>query len=243
MNNDIKLSLPEGLKHIAVIMDGNGRWARQKGKERVFGHRQGAESVKELVKLCSGMGLGALSLFAFSTENWDRPADEVKALMNYFEDFLKKERKTIMDRNIRFIVTGQLHRLPKNVTELAGSLMKDSASNGGMVLNLAVSYGGRQDILEAVKKIAEAVQKGTLPLDKLDENGFSEYLWTKGLPDPDLLIRTSGEMRISNFMIWQMAYTEIYVTETLWPDFGREELEKALESFSKRKRRYGRVGD
>ncbi len=241
--DDAKLSIPDGLRHIAVIMDGNGRWAKQKGKERVFGHRQGAESVKQIVKLCSQMGLEALSLFAFSTENWDRPADEVKALMNYFEDFLKKERKTIIERDIRFLITGQMYRLPEKVRKLSASLMEETSKNKGMVLNLAVSYGGRQDIIDAVKKIVQEAQDGKMTLDDIVPETFSRYLWTKDLPDPDLLIRTSGEMRISNFMIWQMAYTEIYVTETLWPDFDRSELEKALHSFSNRKRRYGRVGD
>ena len=240
---DLKLSLPLGLKHVAVIMDGNGRWASQRGKERVFGHRQGAECVKKIVKACSDMGLGYLSLFAFSTENWDRPKDEVNALMNYFEYFLKNERKNIIERNMRFKITGQFDRLPEKIKKLANALMEDTSQNTGMMLNLAVSYGGRQEILDAVKRIAVDVKKGVLDENNITLDGFGEYLWTKGMPDPDLLIRTSGEMRISNFMIWQMAYTEIYVTQVLWPDFSVSELEKALDSFSKRERRFGKVGD
>jgi len=224
-------------------MDGNGRWAQQRGKDRIFGHRQGAEAVRKIVKNCSDLGLGVLSLFAFSTENWDRPSDEVNALMNYFEDFLKKERKGIFEQNIKFVVTGQIERLPKKVKELAVSLMQDSSSNKGMVLNLAVSYGGRQDILNAVNGILNDIEQGKLSKDELNIDLFSNYLWTKDLPDPDLLIRTSGELRISNFMIWQMAYTEIYVTEMLWPDFDEAELEKAIDAFSNRKRRFGKVGE
>ncbi len=241
--DDVKLSLPQGLKHIAVIMDGNGRWAGQRGKERVFGHRQGAESVKKIVKTCSEMGLGYLSLFAFSTENWSRPKDEVNALMNYFEDFLKKERKNILERNMRFKITGQFDRLPEKIKKLASALMLETDQNTGMMLNLAVSYGGRQEIVDAVKRVAGDVKKGVLDENDITLDSFGEYLWTKGMPDPDLLIRTSGEMRISNFMIWQMAYTEIYVTQLLWPDFDASELEKALDSFSKRERRFGKVGD
>jgi len=239
----LNTTLPSGLKHIAVIMDGNGRWAQQRGKDRIFGHRQGAEAVRKIVKNCSDLGLGVLSLFAFSTENWDRPSDEVNALMNYFEDFLKKERKGIFEQNIKFVVTGQIERLPKKVKELAVSLMQDSSSNKGMVLNLAVSYGGRQDILNAVNGILNDIEQGKLSKDELNIDLFSNYLWTKDLPDPDLLIRTSGELRISNFMIWQMAYTEIYVTEMLWPDFDEAELEKAIDAFSNRKRRFGKVGE
>ncbi len=224
-------------------MDGNGRWARQQGKDRVFGHRQGAESVKKIVENCSKVGLTALSLFAFSTENWDRPKDEVNALMNYFEDFLKKERKNIIEKNIVFKVTGQFERLPEKVKKLANSLMEETKLNKGMMLNLAVSYGGRQEIIEAVKSIALKIKNGELDTKDINVEDFNNYLWTKGMPDPDLLIRTSGEMRISNFMIWQMAYTEIYVTQVLWPDFDAKELEKAFDSFSKRERRFGKVGE
>ena len=240
---ELKLKLPEGLRHVAVIMDGNGRWARQQGKDRVFGHRQGAESVKKIVKNCSEVGLKALSLFAFSTENWDRPKDEVNALMNYFEDFLKKERKNLLEKNIVFKVTGQFDRLPEKVKKLASSLMEETKLNKGMTLNLAVSYGGRQEIIEAVKAIALKIKDGELDTKDINVENFNNYLWTKGMPDPDLLIRTSGEMRISNFMIWQMAYTEIYVTQVLWPDFDAKELEKAFDSFSKRERRFGKVGE
>ena len=235
--------MPEGLKHIAIIMDGNGRWAKKHSKNRIFGHKKGSSAVKTIVEACAKAKLEYLSLFAFSTENWDRPKDEVKHLMTLFKEFLRQQSSSLMKNDIRFIITGEIERLPKDVSKYANELIKKTENNKGLTLNLAVSYGGRQDILQAVKRIAEEVKSGNLKSSDLNIEQFNSYLWTNGLPDPDLLIRTSGEFRLSNFMIWQMAYTEIYITEVLWPEFGKEELALAIEDFATRKRRYGKVMD
>lgn len=235
--------LPQGLRHIAVIMDGNGRWAKKHSRNRIFGHRKGSKAVKELVETCAKAGLEYLSLFAFSTENWDRPADEVKGLMELFDSFLRQQSGSIIKNNIRFKVTGEFERLPNNIQKLANDLIERTANNKGMTLNLAVSYGGRQEILHAVKRIAEDVKNGSLNSSDIDQALFGSYLWTDGMPDPDLLIRTSGESRISNFMIWQTAYTEIYITKVLWPDFDKAEFKKAIDDFAGRKRRFGKVLD
>ncbi|MEI6092620.1 MAG: polyprenyl diphosphate synthase, partial [bacterium] len=181
--------------------------------------------------------------YAFSTENWSRPKKEVNMLMSLFKDFLKKEESTILDNNMRFRLTGQLHRLPEDVQKLVKALTIKSSTNTGMILNLAVSYGGRQEITDAVKTISRQVLDGKLNPDEITEETINKKLWTADLPDPDLLIRTSGEFRISNFMIWQIAYSEIYITDVLWPDFDEKELILALESFSKRKRRFGKVDE
>lgn len=236
-----KINCPEGLKHIAIIMDGNGRWAKQRSKERVFGHRQGSNAVKVTAEACAKMGLEALSLFAFSTENWNRPKDEINTLMSLFKDFLKQEAPSILKNNMRFRITGEIHRLPKDVQQLTREITEKSRANTGMVLNLAVSYGGRLEITEAVKKICAQVADGKITPGDITEDLINKNLWTADLPDPDLLIRTSGEFRVSNFMIWQIAYSEIYITDVLWPDFNTEELAKAVESFAKRKRRFGKV--
>ncbi|MFH1224026.1 MAG: isoprenyl transferase [Pseudomonadota bacterium] len=235
------LKLPEGLRHIAVIMDGNGRWAKQRSKDRVFGHKQGANAVKALAELCAKLKLEVLSLFAFSTENWQRPKREVDTLMKLFAEFLKQQSKNILENNIRFMASGEITRLPDEVQKLIAGLMEKSSRNSGMILNLAVSYGGRQDILQAVKRVNTDIVNKRIEIGDVDVSTFSNYLWTNGLPDPDLLIRTSGEFRMSNFMIWQMAYTEVYITDVLWPDFDKAELAKALEVFAGRKRKFGRV--
>ena len=231
------------LKHIAIIMDGNGRWAKKHSRNRIFGHRQGSKAVKVIVEACAKAGLEYLSLFAFSTENWDRPADEVKSLMELFNSFLRQQSGNIIKNKIKFKITGEFERLPKNIQDLANELIEKTASNKGMTLNLAVSYGGRQEILQAVKRIAEDVRRGSISSSDIDQELFGSYLWTAGMPDPDLLIRTSGEFRISNFMIWQTAYTEIYITKVLWPDFDKDELKKAIDDFAGRKRRFGKVLD
>ena len=233
--------LPKGLNHIAVIMDGNGRWAEQRHRERVYGHKHGSDAVKVLVETCAQSGLSYLSLFAFSTENWDRPEKEVNALMKLFVEFLRQQSSNIIKNNIKFMVTGEFERLPVNVQKLANELIKRTEQNKGMTLNLAVSYGGKQDILQAVKKIASEVKEGKISSQDISLELIDANLWTKGIPEPDLLIRTSGESRLSNFMIWQTAYTEIYITEALWPDFDRQELIKALDDFAGRKRRFGKV--
>jgi undecaprenyl diphosphate synthase len=224
-------------------MDGNGRWAKKHSRNRIFGHRQGSKAVKVIVEACAKAGLEYLSLFAFSTENWDRPADEVKSLMELFNSFLRQQSGNIIKNKIKFKITGEFERLPKNIQDLANELIEKTASNKGMTLNLAVSYGGRQEILQAVKRIAEDVRRGSISSSDIDQELFGSYLWTAGMPDPDLLIRTSGEFRISNFMIWQTAYTEIYITKVLWPDFDKDELKKAIDDFAGRKRRFGKVLD
>jgi undecaprenyl diphosphate synthase len=235
------ISLPDGLRHIAIIMDGNGRWAKGKLKRRIFGHRQGADTVDRIVTACAGIGLQALTLYAFSSENWSRPAAEVNALMSLFKDFMLKQRDKLMENKIVFNVIGELERLPDDVKKMACNLMRETSNNGGMVLSLAVSYGSRQEIVNAVKNICTDVMSSKLDVKQISPELISNYLWTKGLPDPDLLIRTSGEMRISNFLLWQIAYTEIYITDVLWPEFDESELDKALMSYAKRERRYGKV--
>jgi len=235
--------LPEGLKHIAIIMDGNGRWAKKHSKNRIFGHKQGSKAVKVVVEACAKAGLQYLSLFAFSTENWERPKDEVENLMILFKEFLRQQSSNIIKNNIRFVITGEFERLPQDLQKDANELIKKTENNKGLTLNLAVSYGGRQDILQAVKRIAEDVKSNKIDSDNINMEQFNSYLWTKTMPDPDLLIRTSGEFRLSNFMIWQTAYTEIYITQVLWPDFDNVELAKAIDDFANRKRRYGKVMD
>ncbi|MBN1114615.1 MAG: isoprenyl transferase [Oligoflexia bacterium] len=233
--------LPEGLRHIAVIMDGNGRWAGKKLKSRIFGHNKGSETVSTITRYCAGTGLEVLSLFAFSTENWERPAKEVDALMDLFLRFLKKETVTVMENNIRFVVTGETGRLPEAVRCEIAELTRGSALNTGMVLNLCVSYGGRQEIVDTARKMCNYVIEGGMSVDDITVEAFNNNLWTAGLPDPDLLVRTSGEFRISNFLLWQLAYSEIYITDVLWPDFSVDDMKKAIESYSGRKRRYGKI--
>ena len=209
-------------EHIAIIMDGNGRWAQSQGMPRVKGHEAGAESVREIVRECRKRGVEALTLYSFSTENWSRPREEVSALMALLKRFVMSERRELMDQGIQVRVIGQMGRIPLFVRKPLRALCKDSATNSGMTLTLALSYGGRADIVAAVQAVARDVQAGRLAPEQIVEASIEEHLSTTGLPDPDLLIRTSGEMRISNFLLWQLAYTEIYVTDTLWPDFPEE---------------------
>lgn len=229
-------------RHLAIIMDGNGRWAEARGLPRVAGHEAGAESVRAITRACREAGLQALTLYSFSTENWRRPEDEVKALMGLLGRFLVEERREILDNDIRLNAIGQLDRLPLAVRAALKELMHASRNNKGMVLTLALSYGGRAEIVEAAKALAKKAAAGRLRPDQIDEAAFAAELGTAGLPDPDLLIRTSGELRLSNFLLWQLAYAEIYVTDVLWPDFRRAELEKALASFGTRERRFGKTG-
>lgn len=225
--------------HIALIMDGNGRWAREKRLNRVRGHRQGAEAARRLVTFCGQIGVSILTLYAFSLENWSRPTDEVKALMRLLRNYLGREFRTLMENNIRLTSMGRLELLPEAVREKLIETCQATAGNHGMTLNLAISYGGRAEIIDAVKRIAEEVQAGKLSVEEIDEKAFNHYLYTADLPDPDLLIRTGGEMRISNFLLWQTAYTEIYVTDKLWPDFDEDDLLDALINYQKRERRFG----
>lgn len=227
--------------HIAIIMDGNGRWAKKRGLPRIMGHREGAKSVRVITEACAEVGVKYVTFYAFSTENWKRPADEVKFLMGMLDTYLKQERKTIMKNNIRFNVIGDIVKLPRNVVLKIKKLIKDSSKNTGLTMTLALNYGSRDEITKAVRKIAEKVKKGKLKLFDIDEKLISSCLYTAGIPDPDLMIRTSGEMRISNFLLWQLAYSELYVTPVLWPDFRKKELFVAIEEFNKRERRFGGI--
>jgi undecaprenyl diphosphate synthase len=229
--------------HLAIIMDGNGRWAARRSLDRVAGHQKGAESVRAIVRAAREIGIPYLTLFAFSSENWSRPREEVEALMILLKDYLESELQEMLDNNIRLRAIGDLPRLPKEVLTTLHESVRKTAPATGMILTLALSYGGRDDILQAVRRMMSRCQDGKLAPGEINETLFAQYLWTSSLPDPDLLIRTSGEMRISNFFLWQLAYTEIYVTSTLWPDFDKEELIRALLSYQNRERRFGLTSD
>jgi undecaprenyl diphosphate synthase len=240
MHRLIKEKLPH---HLAIIMDGNGRWAARRSLDRVAGHQKGAESVRAVVRASREIGIPYLTLFAFSSENWSRPREEVEALMVLLKNYLDTELQEMLDNNIRFLAIGELARLPREVLTTLQETMKKTLAATGMTLTLALSYGGRDDILQAMRRIMSHCQDGNLAPKDINENLFSKYLWTTNLPDPDLLVRTSGEMRISNFFLWQLAYTEIYVTSTLWPDFDKEELIQALLNYQDRERRFGLTSD
>jgi len=225
--------------HIAIIMDGNGRWAKKKNLNRISGHIKGIDAVREIVTACRELGIKVLTLYAFSIENWKRPKEEVTALMGLLKEYLTQERKEMVQNNIRLSAIGRIEDLPLDVQSTLKETIKKTEPCSGMVLNLALSYGGRSEILHAVQSIISDFQKGKIKPEEINPQGFSRYLWTHGIPDPDLLIRTSGELRISNFLLWQIAYTELYVTETLWPDFDRKELIKAIADYQSRERRFG----
>jgi len=231
-------SLPS---HLAVIMDGNGRWAQKKFLNRVKGHEKGADTVRMVVRSCREIGISFLTLYAFSTENWQRPKTEVAALMMLLKKFLVSERQEMVVNNIRFGVIGEQERLPDEVQKEIQRTKDATRSNEGMRLNLALSYGARSEILMATKQIAKEVQSGHLAVDAITQDTIAAHLYTADIPDPELLIRTSGEMRISNFLLWQIAYSEIAVTDTLWPDFTRDELIRILKEYQGRERRFGRV--
>ena len=244
MNSDILSPRSDSLpRHIAIIMDGNGRWAKKRALNRIRGHREGAESVRDIVRACREMGIEVLTLYAFSTENWQRPRQEISALMSLLKEFLRSELAEMMENGIRLNTIGQIERFPDHVLTVLRQVMDETGKNPGMILNLALSYGGRDEIVAAARKVAAEVQAGRLQAQEITKEVFSKYLYTEGMPEPDLLIRTSGEMRISNFLLWQIAYTEIYVTDTLWPDFRREELIQILHDYQKRERRFGVTGD
>lgn len=229
--------------HLAIIMDGNGRWAKARLLPRIMGHRKGVQTVRLIVEECSKIGIGYLTLFAFSAENWSRPKTEVRSLMTLLKKYIKMEVPRMMRNNIRFNVIGNRSDLPEDVAAGLDDAMQVTAANSGMTLTLALSYGSRQELLQAAKGIAAEICSGKLSLDDLSEDSFSRYLYTATLPDPDLLVRTSGEMRISNFLLWQLAYTELYFTEINWPDFNRDELYKALADYQQRERRFGLTSD
>ncbi|MBM4350244.1 MAG: isoprenyl transferase [Deltaproteobacteria bacterium] len=226
-------------RHIAIIMDGNGRWAKKKNLSRISGHLKGVDSVREVVTACREMGIKVLTLYAFSMENWQRPKEEVTALMGLLKEYLLKERDEMVKNNIRLSAIGRLEDLSPDVRATLDEAIKQTKKCDGMILNLALSYGGRSEILHAVHGILSDLKRGRIKEEEIDLSSFPQYLWTRGLPDPDLLIRTSGESRISNFLLYQIAYTELYLTETLWPDFNREELQKAIVDYQSRERRFG----
>jgi undecaprenyl diphosphate synthase len=228
--------------HLAIIMDGNGRWAEQRRLPRIFGHRKGVETVQTIVDECLELGIRYLTLYAFSSENWGRPQEEVESLMGLLGSFLKRELNQLQKRGIRLMAIGELDRLPASIRKILEDIIIKTADNDRMVLNLALSYGSRNELTRAVQRIGREIAKGKLQADDLTEMDIEAFLDTHAIPDPDLLIRTSGEMRISNFLLWQMAYTELYFTETPWPDFSRDTLLQAIEVYSRRQRRFGLTG-
>ncbi|MCB0359397.1 MAG: isoprenyl transferase [Bdellovibrionales bacterium] len=232
--------LPE---HVAIIMDGNGRWATRRGLPRLEGHRAGASSVRTVVEECRKCGIRYLTLFSFSSENWHRSADEVGGLMKLFKRYLDSELKTLLENGVRLRAIGDLERLPAFVRESLMETMERTANNQGLDLILAVSYGAREEIVHAARALARDVAEGKLSPEDITSAQFASRLWTADIPDPDLLIRTSGEMRISNFLLWQLAYSELVVTTTLWPDFGVDELHECLGEYARRERRFGLTAD
>ena len=234
---------PENLPaHIAIIMDGNGRWAVKRGLLRTLGHKVGVESVQNIVKACREIGIDVLTIYAFSSENWQRPALEVKTLMSLLKSYLEKELANLKENDIRLTCIGQQHKLPPEVREVLESTIEQTAGNRAMVLNLALSYGSRDEIVRATRQIAHKCLAGQLNPDDIDVELINNHLYTAGLPDPDLIIRTGGESRLSNFLLWQASYSEIYITDTQWPDFRRAHLIKAIGSYQKRQRRFGKTG-
>jgi undecaprenyl diphosphate synthase len=238
LSSEAQASLP---RHVAIIMDGNGRWARQRGLPRIEGHRQGAESARSIIRPAGELGIKYLTLYAFSVENWNRPKDEVDALMKYLIHYLKTETSELNKNNVRLEVIGQIYRLPENVQEQLRKAIHTLSKNNGLTLIMALSYGGRTEIVDAVRGIAEKVKQGKLDPPDITEQVFSQHLYTRNSPDPDLLIRTSGEMRISNFLLWQISYAELVITPTLWPDFRKPQLYAALEEYASRHRRFGGI--
>jgi undecaprenyl diphosphate synthase len=238
LSPEVKASLP---RHVAIIMDGNGRWAKQRSLPRVEGHRQGAESARTVIRTAGELGIKYLTLYAFSAENWNRPKDEVDALMKYLIHYLKTETPELNKNNVRLEVIGQIYRLPENVQEHLNKSIATLSKNSGLTLVMALSYGSRIEIVDAVRRIAEKVRDGKLEPATITEEVISQHLWTRNIPDPDLLIRTSGEMRVSNFLLWQISYAELVITPTLWPDFRKPQFFAALEDYARRHRRFGGV--
>jgi undecaprenyl diphosphate synthase len=238
-----KINIERLPSHIAIIMDGNGRWAHQRGLDRIFGHQQGVVALREVIETAAELGIKYLSLYAFSTENWGRPDDEVNALMGIMVQSLNKETETLLKNNIKLLAIGDIERLANDVRDRLMETLKVTSACTGLTLLVALSYGSRWEILEAVRKMSEDIGKGKLDRENIGEEDFEKYLTTSGIPDPELMIRTSGELRISNFLLWQLAYTELYFTDTLWPDFGRENFYEAIIDYQKRERRFGKTSD
>lgn len=229
--------------HIAIIMDGNGRWAKRRGLIRLMGHKAGVDSVRKVVEACDKLGVKVLTLYAFSTENWKRPQDEVNGLMELLRTFLHKELANMLKNNIRLQCIGQIEKIPSAAREVLSDAIERTAGNDGLVLNLALSYGSRSEITEAVRCIATKCIEKKIEPSEITEDLITAHLFTAGLPDPDLLIRTGGEYRLSNFLLWQLSYAELYVTDTAWPEFREKQLREAILSFQRRQRRFGRTGD
>ena len=238
LSPEARTSLPQ---HVAVIMDGNGRWAKQRGLPRIEGHRQGAESARAVIRNAGELGIKYLTLYAFSAENWNRPQEEVVALMKYLVHYLKTETPELNKNNVRLEVIGQIWRLPDVVQDHLKKSIAILAKNNGLTLVMALSYGSRIEIVDAVRRLAEKVKTGQIEPADITEKVISDHLWTRNIPDPDLLIRTSGEMRVSNFLLWQISYSELVITPTLWPDFRKPQLLAALEEYARRHRRFGGV--
>jgi undecaprenyl diphosphate synthase len=230
-------------KHIAVIMDGNGRWAKKKGARRIFGHRNAVQAVRDVTECCAELGVKYLTLYAFSTENWNRPKDEVEGLMELLVNTIKMEIGTLTDNHVKLKTIGDTSHLPGNCQKNLEWAMNETKNNSGLTLILALSYSGRWEILEAVKQMVAEAREGKLDVSAINETMFANYLKTSGIPDPELLIRTSGELRVSNFLLWQIAYTELFITPTLWPDFTKEHLYEAIWSYQQRERRFGKTSE
>lgn len=230
-------------EHVAVIMDGNGRWAAQRGKRRLSGHREGANAVRRTVEACRYLGCKTLTLYAFSSQNWGRPEDEVTGLMTLFNIYIRKERKRLIANGIRLQIIGERDRLGAKLQRAIESLEEQTSHNDDMILQVAVSYGGREEIVRAARRLAEEALRGELDCASIDGSAIERHLYTAGRPDPDLVIRTSGEMRLSNFLLWQVAYSELYFTEVLWPDFGEADILRAFHAFSDRERRFGKTSE
>jgi undecaprenyl diphosphate synthase len=233
-----RAALPQ---HVAIIMDGNGRWARHRGLPRIEGHRVGAESARAIVRAAAELGIKYLTLYAFSQENWNRPKEEIDALMKYLAHYLKSETTELHKHNVKLEVIGHIYRLPEHVQRLLKKTIATLSKNTGLTLIVALSYSGRSEIVDAVRAIAQKVKRGKLDPDEITEQVFAQHLYTRDWPDPDLLIRTSGEMRVSNFLLWQISYTELVVVPTLWPDFRKPQFYAALEEYARRHRRFGGV--
>ncbi len=227
--------------HLAIIMDGNGRWAQKRGLPRAMGHKKGAETVKEITRACGELGIKYLTLYAFSTENWQRPPEEIDTLMGLLRDYLKSDLKEIQENGVRIRFIGERYMLDSDIAGQMEKLEKETAANNKMTLCIALSYGSRQEIIAAARKIAAMAKAGQISPEDIDIKMFSDMLYTRDIPDPDLVLRTSGEQRVSNYLLWQLAYAELFFTPTLWPDFTKAELEAVLTDYSNRERRYGKV--
>ncbi len=241
------MAVPESLdpkyipRHVAIIMDGNGRWAKRQLKPRLYGHKVGVDSVQAIVECAAQCGVEVLTLYAFSTENWKRPADEVGGLMGLLKNYLQKELSRMLKNNIRLTCIGDTEKLPKDVREVLDSTMKETAGNSKLTLNLALSYGGRSELIRGIRMIAKEASEGKCAIDDIDEKCIDSHLYTAGLPDPDLLIRTGGEARLSNFLLWQASYAEIYFTDIMWPEFREDALIQAISEYQGRERRFGQT--